>query len=64
MFEHIDQSIKVFVIRVAEFVGVASGNFAKRHHQLCEAGRLANRVAVTGNGLFGFYDRNILVANL
>jgi len=56
-----DQSIEVAFILVADIVGEASSTFAIKHHQLCEPGRFADRLSVTGNGLFGLCDRNILV---
>jgi len=56
-----DQSIEVAFILVADIVGEASSIFAIKHHQLCEPGRFANRLSVTGNGLFRFCNGNILV---
>ena len=57
-----DKSIEVAFILIPDIVGEASRTFAIGDHQLCESGRFANRLSVTGNGLFGLCDRDILVA--
>jgi hypothetical protein len=56
-----DQSIEVTFILVADIVGEASSTFAKKHHEFGESGRFANRLSVTGNGLFRLCNGNILI---
>ena len=62
LFKHTEECIEVGFIRVAELTTETSSVFAIKDHELGEPGMIANRLAVSGNGLFGFAHRRILVA--